>query len=106
MDLGLINDLMAYSMRDTGTKISSMVKVKRLGKMEVCFKETINTAKKMDMELFNGQMGILIKDNFKIIIYMVREGITGVTSVNMKDNGSTIKCTGKEFSFGMMVEST
>lgn len=53
----------------------------------------------------NGLMVQLMRVNLWIIIFTVKEYISGLTIDVMKANGKTIKCMDKEFSLGLTEEN-
>jgi hypothetical protein len=50
----------------------------------------------------NGLMEPLMMENFKKIIFMVKENINGVIKENILEIGKTIKWMEKEFSLGQV----
>ena len=79
--------------------------VMKFGLMVRNTKVIILMDKKMEKENFYGVMDLIMKDNLKIIIFMVKEyTIEYRVKENIMVNGKIIKCMGKENLFEMMVE--
>ena len=60
--------LMGLNMKEIGKMINKMVKALNHGLMEPLMKENIKQVKNSDLANLNGQMVLLTKDNFLIII--------------------------------------
>ena len=105
MDLVNIPTQMAHNMKDIGLMINSTAKEKNIGLMELNTKETINTAKKTDLEISYGQINLLIAEILSIIIFTETEGTGGQMAENTVVIGSAIKCMAKAYSLGQTAES-
>jgi len=78
-----INMLMEANMSVIGKTISNMVLVKNIGMMEVNIKGSIRLPLKKD-----------------------RENIFGLKGIDILENGRIICLMGKDFSFGMIIDSS
>jgi len=106
MATGCICMQMEPDMKETGKRISSTVKVLRDGQMEQSTMENILRDKSMGEELFNGAIIQSSLANSKTITLRAMAPTSGTTVGSTMEIGKTIKCTVKEFSHGLMEEST
>jgi hypothetical protein len=68
-------------------------------------KVTTNTVKSMALVFLNGQMALLILENFTITISTEKEFTHGLTIENTRENGVQIRCMVKVLSLGLTTES-
>ena len=79
-----------------GQMISNMDSVWNHGQTEPSMKETIQTVRKKERVSLLLPMGVTMRVNSNKMKFVDMETITGLMVNNMKENGVTIKCTGKE----------
>jgi hypothetical protein len=92
--------------KDFGEKISSMVKGKSLGLMELCMKVIMFMERSMDSESSNGPMVQSMKASLKIITSKVKVNTAGLMADLLLDLGNKIRCMVEVSSLGPMVENT
>ena len=77
-------------MKESGTKIYSMEKDLKNGRMVQYLVENIEMAKKMVQVNMNGEMALAMKENGKIMKYQDMDIIHGQMEENMLDIGKVI----------------
>ena len=70
-------------MKESGTKICSMERVQRSGKMGHFLQESIEMGKRMELEHTNGVMELVMKENGKIMKLQVMVTILGQMEESM-----------------------
>lgn len=88
----------------SGKRISSMVKVQKLGLMVLPIKENIEKEKNMEKEILSGKMDLLLKEILLIMILRVQVNMCGQTREYLQANGKTIKWMDLEYLRGLTVE--
>lgn len=97
---------MEPDMRDTGSKISSMVKVKRSGQTMPATRENTKTVRSMDVVNSFGLTDQLTPVISSRTIFTVSEFTRGQMGENMMANGKTTRWTEKVSSLGLMAVNT
>ena len=97
---------MEPDMRDTGSRISSMVKVKRSGQTMPATRENTKTVRSMDVVNSFGLTDQLTPVISSRTIFTVSEFTRGQMGENMMANGKTTRWTEKVFSPGLMAVNT
>lgn len=92
---------MGLSMLDNGRMTSKRAMGKKNGKMVLIIKANIEVEKNKEKGLLFGVMIVLMKVILCRTTFMGRVNICGKMEEFMKDNGTTIKCMGKESSLGL-----
>ena len=83
-----------------------MALVLRIGQTNQGIKEVMNTVRNMELVLLPGLMDLNTSVNLLTITSMAEGSIIGLIIDDMKVNGRTTRCMGKEHSLGLMVENT
>ena len=97
---------MEPDMRDTGSKISSMVKAKRSGQTMPATRENTKTVRSMDVVNSFGLTDQLTPVISSRTIFTVSEFTRGQMGENMMANGKTTRWTEKVSSLGLMAVNT
>ena len=97
---------MELGMKESGGKISSMVRAKRSGQMELSMKESTLKEKSMELDSFSGQMGPVIMDSSLTIILMEKANTYGQIKESIMESGRVIRCTATESLLGLMEGDT
>ena len=93
------------SMKDIGSTISSMVKARSIGLMELNMKDSINMEKKTVTASFFGLTARVTVVTSSITIFMEKVHTLGQMAVSITVTGKTTKCMAKVFSPGQTAEN-
>eukprot|EP00335_Anophryoides_haemophila_P000333 CAMPEP_0204821078 /NCGR_PEP_ID=MMETSP1018-20131115/2213_1 /ASSEMBLY_ACC=CAM_ASM_000518 /TAXON_ID=46462 /ORGANISM="Anophryoides haemophila, Strain AH6" /LENGTH=165 /DNA_ID=CAMNT_0051919671 /DNA_START=559 /DNA_END=1056 /DNA_ORIENTATION=- len=105
MEKVLILTLMVLNILEIGKMTNKKVLVKKYGLMVPDIKVLMSKERNKVKANFIGLTDLNMKENFKIIIYMVKEFTPGLMEEHTKVNGKVIKWMEKENSYGLMVEN-
>lgn len=75
-------------MKVTGARTSSMVMVRRSGRMELSMKDSISMGRSMAKELLTGMISHNMWESLKITISVAKECTCGVMGESMMESGS------------------
>lgn len=93
---------MGLSMLDNGRMTNKKAMGKKNGKMVLIIRVNIEVEKNKEKGLLFGVMIVLMKVILCRTTFMGRANICGKMEEYMKDNGTIIRCMGKEYSLGLM----